>query len=145
MRVRLITQFMLGVLLFSSACDKDVLIPSESLPVKIQAFIQQHFPNQQIIQSIKDRDGLSKNYDVWLDNSISLEFNQKGEVMDIEGNVQLPDSVIPVKVLDFVQSNHPQQFITGWERAVSKGHKIELNNDLELNFTAGGDFLRIDD
>lgn len=145
MRVRLITPFILGIILCSSACDKDVLIPSESLPSEIQAFVQQHFPNQQIIQSVKDRDGLSKTYDVWLNNSISLEFNRKGEIMDIEGDVQLPDSVIPTKVLSFVKSNHPQHFITGWERATGKGHKIELNNDLELNFTAAGDFLRIDD
>lgn len=80
-----------------TSCDKEEVIPSTDLPSEITSYISTHFPNNSIVQVIKDRDGLTKTYDILLSESISLEFNRKKEIIDIDGVTQLPNSVIPEK------------------------------------------------
>lgn len=44
-----------------------------------------------------ERDELSKTYDILLSENINLEFNRKKEIIEIDGETQLPNSVIPEK------------------------------------------------
>ncbi|NLW30122.1 MAG: hypothetical protein GXY77_01545 [Fibrobacter sp.] len=74
---------------------------------------------------------------------MSLEFNRKNEIIDIDGVSQLPNSVIPEKILQYVTTNYPTNFITDWELD-GKNQQIELDNGLDLEFNMNGDFLRID-
>jgi len=126
-----------------TSCDKEEIIPSASLPPEINTFIGTHFPASTVIQVIKDRDGFTKSYDVTLSGSISLEFNRKKEIVDIDGISQLPDSVIPDKIRAFVASNYPGNVITDWELD-DKNQQVELDNGLDLAFNMSGEFLRID-
>ena len=82
-----------------TSCEKEEVLPSTDLPSEITSYISTHFPNNSIVQVIKDRDGLTKTYDILLSESISLEFNRKKEIIDIDGVTQLPNSVIPEKIL----------------------------------------------
>lgn len=125
------------------SCEKETLIQENDLPDEIRTFITTHFPANKIIQSVKDRDGLEVTYDVILDGNISLEFNSKKQITDIDGTTRLPDSVIPSKILDYVSANYPDNFIIGWELD-SRNQQVKLDNRLELEFNIAGDFLRID-
>ena len=126
-----------------TSCDKEKVIPSTDLPSEITSYISTHFPNNSIVQAIKDRDGLTKTYDILLSESISLEFNRKKEIIDIDGVTQLPNSVIPEKILQYVTTNYPTNFITDWELD-DKNQQVQLDNGLDLEFKMNGDFLRID-
>ncbi len=126
-----------------TSCDKESIIPSTDLPNEITSFISKHFPNNSIAQVIKDKDGLIKTYDVILSDNVSLEFNRKREVIDIDGVGQLPNSVIPAKLLEYVKTNYPNNFITDWELD-DRNQQIQLNNGIDLEFNMKGDFLRID-
>jgi hypothetical protein len=84
-----------------------------------------------------------KTYDILLSESISLEFNRKKEIIDIDGVAQLPNSVIPEKILQYVTTNYPTNFITDWELD-DKNQQVQLDNGLDLEFKMNGDFLRID-
>jgi len=126
-----------------TSCDNEEVIPSTDLPSEITSYISTHFPNNSIVQVIKDRDGLTKTYDILLSESISLEFNRKKEIIDIDGVAQLPNSVIPEKILQYVTTNYPTNFITDWELD-DKNQQVQLDNGLDLEFKMNGDFLRID-
>jgi hypothetical protein len=125
------------------SCDKESIISSPDLPNEVTSFISKHFPNKSIIQVIKDKDGLIKTYDVILSDNLSLEFNRKREIIDIDGVGQLPNSVIPAKILEYVKTNYPDNFITDWELD-DRNQQIQLNNGIDLEFNMKGDFLRID-
>ena len=56
----------------------------------------------------------------------------------------VPSSVVPSKVQAYVRKYYPQNKIVYWEKEWNK-QKVELDNDLDLEFTLKGDFLRIDD
>ena len=135
---------MLSVLLFAFAsCDKETILNVNDTPSEIQAYIKTHFPSATVAQIVKDRDGFTKGYEVFLNDGTKLEFNSKNTITDIDGNKQLPNSVIPDKILTYVNTNFSANMITDWELD-DKNQKVGLNNNLELLFSLSGNFIRLD-
>ncbi len=125
------------------ACDKESIVNADGLPSSAQTYITQHFPALDVLQVVKERDDLRVSYDVYLSEGYKLEFNKKGEIQGVEGNNKLPDSVVPAKILAYVNANYPDQFIIDWELD-DRGQEVKLNNRLELVFDKNGNFLRLD-
>ena len=59
-------------------------ITAEDLPKAAQKYIDQHFPESNILIVKQDRDGLSKTYEVKLDNGMELEFDSDGAIVDVD-------------------------------------------------------------
>jgi hypothetical protein len=59
-------------------------------------------------------------------------------------NTKIPDSVVPLKVLEYVQANYKEHFITEWKKSKTT-QEIKLSNRKELVFNLSGTFLRVDD
>lgn len=136
--------FGLGLLiLFFAACDKESLIAEDGLPKDASTYIQTHFPTHEIVQIVKDRDGLSLSYDVILSGGYKLDFDRKGKIEGVEGSAKLPDSVIPAPVLAYVNANYADHYIIDWELD-DGGQEVKLVNGLELKFDKKGNFLRLD-
>lgn len=125
------------------SCEKEKVISLSETPSEITFYINTNFPENSIIQTIKDTDGFELTYDITLNEGIYLEFNRKKEVIKIHGIEKLPDSVIPVKLLEFVSLNYANNVIIKWELD-DKNQQITLNNNTQLEFNMNGDFLRID-
>ncbi len=130
-------------LMLFTACDKERVISVDSLPVAANTYIAQHFPDHEILQVVKERDDLKTTYEVYLREGYKLEFNRKGDILGVEGNNRLPDSVIPEKILVYVNTNYSDHFILDWELD-DRGQEVKLSNRLELKFDKNGNFLRID-
>ena len=126
-----------------TSCEKEKIVPAAELPNEITEYVSKHFPANTIIQSTEDKDGFTKTYDVLLDGNISLEFNRKKEIIDIESLSELPNSVIPTKIKSYVETNYPNNVIIGWGLD-DKNQEVELDNGVGLEFNMNGDFLRID-
>ncbi|MBC8490760.1 MAG: PepSY-like domain-containing protein [Bacteroidetes bacterium] len=125
------------------SCSQETIISKKDLPSEIKSYVDTHFPDQAILQSVKDKEGLTLSYEITLDNLTELEFNRKSEIIKIEGKNKLPDSVIPQKLLNYVNNNYSDNFITEWELD-DRNQQIQLDNGLELEFKMDGNFLRID-
>lgn len=127
-----------------TGCDKETVMDINSeVPNEIKTYANTHFPNNEIIQVIKDLVGVKKTYDVLLMSNTTLEFNRKLNIIDIDSDAELPASVIPTKIQDYVMTHFPNNVITGWE-IEDKHQQVGLDNDVELEFTMNGDFIRID-
>lgn len=135
---------LLASCMFFASCEKETLLNEGEVPQEIQTYILTHFPQNKIIQSIKDNEGFIKTYDILLDSAISLEFNRQKEIISIDGNKKLPDSVIPAKIKSFITNNYPNNTITDWEKENNRVQQIELDNGLDLEFDGEGTFLRVD-
>ncbi len=144
MSKHLLSAFVLVLSLSLTSCDKESILSLNNIPAEIENYISSHFPGNKIIQAVEDLDGFTKTYDIILDGSIRLEFNRKKEIIEIDGISQLPDSVIPEKIRNYVSINFPTNVITDWE-IEGKNQQVGLDNGLDLEFTKNGDFLRIDD
>lgn len=131
-------------LLFVTGCDKENVIPEQNIPTAIKDYVSTHFPNCSISKAIKENDENDEMYEITLSCGVKLEFNKQKEIIDIDANTKLPDSVIPTNILSYVNSNYPTNFIIGWELQ-SGNQEVQLNNDLVLVFNMAGQFLRVDD
>lgn len=134
----------LVVALFAfSSCDKEEVISKDKLPVEISQYISTHFPNNDVMQAMIEKDDFKKTYEIILKGNIELKFNSKKEIIDIESLTALPESVIPVKIREYVAVNYPDNFIKGWELD-DKNQQIELDNGLDLEFKMNGDLFNIE-
>ncbi len=128
-------------LLLMISCDKETILSATQIPNEIETYLITPFPEHNIIQFSKDVEGLTKTYQVILDGNISLEFNRQKRIIEIDGTDKLPDSVIPEKIRNYVADHFPNNFITDWELE-GKHQQVGLDNDLDLEFTMDGDFIR---
>lgn len=126
-----------------SSCEKEDTIKESDLPAEIKTYINTHFAGHTIMKAETEGSGDRKTYEVRLSGNVKLDFNSSKNIKDIESDVKLPDSVIPAKILLYVQTNYTGLFITDWELD-REGQKVELNNGVDLVFSADGDFIRID-
>ena len=136
---------LIGILTVSiSLFGKDRIIPYSEVPSQILTYIKKHFPNNEVVQSEVDYEGLTKKYDIILSDNIKLEFDGKNNIKGIDAKSELPNSVIPLAISKYVKSNYPNNFITEWD--LNKRHQsVELDNGIEIEFTLKGEYLRIDD
>jgi hypothetical protein len=132
-------------LLLLTGCDKDKVVNETELPGGAKEFVEAHFSTANIQQVVKERDDLQTTYDVILDNQVKLSFDKSGDCYDAESprTLKLPDSMIPAKVLEYVQTNYADHFIIEWEKDKTD-QEIKLSNQVELVFNLSGTFLRVD-
>lgn len=131
------------ILTLFTGCDKEIELAQAEIPPEIEQYVFAHFPDHEIIRIIKEKDGFSKTYEVLLAGNTVLEFNKKLEIIEIDGANKLPNSVIPSKIQEYVQTHHGDNVITDWELQ-NKTQHVELDNEVELIFNQDHDFLRYD-
>lgn len=132
------------------SCDKDnendpneVTLKTSEIPAEIKTYVDTHFASSNINRAVKETENGVVSYEIYLGGNVELEFDSMYKITDIDGRTQLPDSVIPTALLNYVKQNYPNQFITDWELELNH-QQVELNNGVELEFAMNGDFLRID-
>lgn len=130
-------------MLVLTSCDKEETVAPADLSSEIKAYVSTHFSTSTISSAILNTEGFTKTYDVSLSDDVQLEFNNKYEIIDIDAMHELPASVVPDKIKQYVATNYPSNKVVGWELE-RKNQQVNLDNDLDLEFTMQGDFIRID-
>lgn len=131
--------------LFLFSCEKEEVVSDTELPGPAKEFITLHFTNEKIVNVVKEKDFLDKKptYEVLLANGTSMDFDQEGGLTEIDGaQNKLPDSFIPAKIAQYVQTKYANTIIVGWEKE-GENQDIELNNNIELCFDKNNEFLSV--
>lgn len=125
--------------------DNDKIITREELPEQAQMFLTKHFENADVLYAKAERDmGVVTSYDVVLEGNVKVEFNRSGEWTSVDcEHGQVPDSVLPQGVLDYVTKKFAKAYVVEIERD-RMGYEVKLSNDLDLDFDKNGKFLRVD-
>lgn len=132
-------------LVMTTITAQDRIIHQSQLPLEIQNYVKKHFPNEKILTVEEDKDYFSTSYEIQLQNNIELEF--KGvSIKEISSKSKLPNSVIPLKIRNYISEKYPNSYITDWELDdYERRQQVELNNGLELEFNKNGKFIKLDD
>jgi len=140
----LVIAFAFTVAAMMSSCGKEeTIIAGDKLPIEAKTYISTYFSELEITQAVKDKEGIGNSYDVYLSNGTVLEFDNKGKIESMKSTAGLPGSVIPDKLLAYVNTHYPAELITEWD-IDRDDQEIQLSNGLELIFTKSGDFIRLD-
>ena len=155
MKKTFLTSFMaLSILLSATSCDSNdnvattdkTAIEPTTLPSTAKTFTETYFPDA-VYKSATKLKTPSVNgtvYDVSLANGFEIDFDANGNWTEIDGGTQaIPTSLIPEKINTYIAANYPNLFIVQIKNEKTK-YDVELSNGLDLVFTSGGDFVRID-
>ena len=139
--------FLFCALFVQTAVFADIEKPVtlEQLPAAAQQTIKQHFPNRQIALAKMEVELLGKKYDVIFTNGDKIEFDSKGQWIDIHCEFsQVPNALIPAPIATYVKNNYPQTVVINIERD-RRVYDVDLSNGLELTFTKSFKLIDIDD
>ncbi|GHV34493.1 hypothetical protein FACS1894178_2100 [Bacteroidia bacterium] len=129
------------------ACDKESVINENQLPKESQTFLDTHFSGIATSAIIKDKDGLTTTYEVYLVNGFEIDFKKSGEWDDVDCKQSaVPTSIIallPAGIAEYCTINFPNVLIVEVNKE-HYGYEIGLSNDLDLEFDTDGGFRKID-
>lgn len=138
---------MICVLIFQTSAwaDNDKPITVNELPVKAQRIIEQNFADDKVAYVTMDDEWSDKDYNVRMVNGNKIEFDSKGDWKEIKCRyTQVPTSLVPKKIVDFVSKNHAGNKIVGIDRNNRK-YEVKLDNQLEITFDTNLNFRGYDD
>ena len=115
-----------------------------SLPDAIRNFIDSHFPDNQILYASKDDELIFPDYDVELENGISLEFYNDGTLEKVACRDGVSREFIPVPILEFVKVKYPGAYFIEYKMD-RRHYEVKLSNRLELKFNKHFNLIEIDD
>ena len=77
---------LLAVLFVATSCEleRKKMLTVEELPEAAQTYIKEKYPDSKVLYVKKEKKNFKTWYEVRLDNQIELEFNNKGEIYDID-------------------------------------------------------------
>ncbi len=126
-------------------------VDTAQLPKPAKDFIKKHFPGIAIKET--DRSFLSGEYDVDLVDGTDLEFNSKGEIIEVEAgrnrvlSSRLLKELLPDKAYKELERRGNINNVETVKKDSRKGYKVELRNvDLDdYRFDIEGVLISIDD
>lgn len=122
--------------------DKPVVV--KELPQKIQDFIKQYFPKNEISLAKLEKDFWEKKYEIVFVNGEKAEFFQNGSWEKIDCKYSaVPDAIIPQAIKDHITKQYPDVKILKIERD-NKNYEVKLSNQLELKFNKAFQLIDID-
>lgn len=139
---------LIGLALMTNlACADNDKVTSNinELPQVSRTFLNNYFNGNKVSHIKIDKDlFLVDSYDVILTDGTSVEFNRDGEWKEVKSFQQnIPDTLIPAEIKQYVNQNYPSQKIMAVERGKRKV-SIDLANGLELEFDLNGNLIDID-
>ena len=130
---------------FTAKADNERPIPPEQLPEAAKTFIKKTFPEIAIVYAEIETEGQRTKYEVRLNDGTEIDFNGAGEWDKVDCKYKaVPAALVPEAVAKYVKANFANAFITQIDKE-PYGWDIELNTDLDLMFSADGQFLGMDD
>ena len=117
------------------------------LPLEARNFIGQYFGKSKVDHIKIESEFLeSKRYEVQLKNGTEIDFDKKGEWLEIDAKKrQVPAELVPAFVTDYLKANQfTTEHVTQIERD-RKGCEVKLNTGVSFEFDENGKFRKADD
>lgn len=134
----------LAALLACEKYDDDRPVDFNKLPAVAQTFVKGYHADAKVLYVTKDDDIILPDYNVRLDNGVSIQFSNNGALEKIETPAGVPDGVVPVQIADYVKTQYPDVVIKEYEVGKST-YEVKLSNRLELTFNSSFKLIEIDD
>ena len=119
------------------------------LPQNSRDLLEESFGDLTIAEVEKEDGWLNwdKNemYEVHFTNGIKLDFNEKGELTEVDSNngETIPEEIIPEEIRSYLEENEEGVEIISWEMD-DNGQEVGLADGRELEFDDNGEFLKED-
>jgi hypothetical protein len=139
----IIMALLLASMTIVNADDRPVTF--NQLPSAAQTFINKNYPGDKVSFATVDDDFIRPDYHVALVSGVMLQFENDGSLEKVETrNGNIPEGIIPVQILQAVNSYYPDATILGYEVG-RRSYEVKLSNRLELKFNSRFELVELDD
>jgi hypothetical protein len=139
----IIMALLLASMTIVNADDRPVTF--NQLPSAAQTFINKNYPDDKVSFATVDDDFIRPDYHVALVSGVMLQFENDGSLEKVETrNGNIPEGIIPVQILQAVNSYYPDATILGYEVG-RRSYEVKLSNRLELKFNSRFELVELDD
>ena len=131
--------------LAASACEVYYqFIDDVQLPEKAQTFLSTYFPEVNISLARKEIDAMEMNYDVIFTDGSKVEFDRKGNWIEVDCLTHpVPDGIVPNGIKKVINAKYPEAKIIKIERD-NREIDVTLSNRVELTFNNHLQLIDID-
>lgn len=138
-------QSIYSLICWSMALLLMVSCKDDSIPVKAQMFIDQYFPQSDVVLVEVEGDTGEKEYNVWLNDGTKIEFDMQGIWKRVGRNkTGVPSTLIPEPIEKYVHTHYPNDVVTKFSKK-DYGYKLELSDDMDLRFNHQFQFMEVVD
>ena len=142
---RFFTLLMVSALCLFAVSGCKSVVTFEQLPTEAQTFLTENFSASPVSYAVKE----CNEYDVVLTDGTEIEFNRKGEWECVDMNHGTVPATVLATLPPAISSYLAVSFANVPVEKVKKGfwpaYKVELINDLELEFNSKGVCTKVDD
>lgn len=122
-----------------------VNVPSsfQTMPANIKSFLAKYYPKATVAKYEAKSTVVGKKYEVKLNNGAEIDFDKNGNWEEISDKQGVPTALIPVKIKTYLDQKYKGLKVESIDKEKNK-IKVDLMNDIDLEFDKNGKFLRID-
>jgi hypothetical protein len=146
---------MLSGTLFLQAVDKNEIIlnpvansvrsstPYQEMPATIKSFLAKYYPKATVVKYEAKSTVVGKKYEVKLNNGAEIDFDKNGNWEEINDKQGVSSALIPAKIKTYLNQHYKGVKVESIDKERNK-IKVDLQNDIDLEFDKNGKLLRID-
>lgn len=120
-----------------------ISIPFQTMPANIKSFLAKYYPNATVAKYESKKTLVGQKYEVKLNNGAEIDFDKNGIWEEISDKQGVPSTLIPAKIKLYLAQKYKGVKVESIDKENNK-IKVELINDIDLEFDKNGKFLRID-
>lgn len=144
MRIVMIAIFCMMSFNIVANAGNDKPINVNELPAKAQTLLSKHFKGQKVMLATIESGVVSRSYDVVLRNGTKLEFDNKGNLTEIDCKQGIvPSQLIPQPIKNYLKENYRGEAVRNIELN-KKEYEVELTNGIDLTFNKHFQLIDID-
>ncbi|MCD9854581.1 PepSY-like domain-containing protein [Epilithonimonas sp. JDS] len=143
-----------GTLFLQAADKKEIAFKSEmkstnvslnfqQMPANIKSFLAKYYPKATVSKYEAKTTVVGKKYEVKLNNGAEIDFDKNGNWEEISDKQGVPAALIPASIKTYLAKNYKGVNVESIDKENNK-IKVDLINDIDLEFDKNGKFLRID-
>lgn len=115
----------------------------QEMPATIKSFLGKYYPKATVVKYEAKSTVVGKKYEVKLNNGAEIDFDKNGNWEEISDKQGISFALIPAKIKAYLNQNYKGIKVEKIDKERNK-IKIDLQNDIDLEFDKNGKFLRID-
>lgn len=115
----------------------------QTMPANVKSFLAKYYPKATVAKYEAKNTVVGKKYEVKLNNGAEIDFDKNGNWEEISDKQGVPSALIPATINAYLVKNYKGIKVESIDKESNK-IKVDLMNDIDLEFDKNGKFLRID-
>jgi len=115
----------------------------QQMPANVKSFLAKYYPKATVVKYESKTTLAGKKYEVKLNSGAEIDFDKNGNWEEISDKQGVPEALIPAKIKTYLDQKYKGVKVESIDKDNNK-IKVDLLNDIDLEFDKNGKFLRVD-